>query len=324
MRRPTSRRRFAIATALLLQISLGLPALAQQGKPAPGSATTHKVYVKAEQELSPEMYTVYRIIDRLARANGQDTLPWRVVAVKEYKINAFASDRNLIAVYTGLFDQIYGDTAGLACVVAHEMAHHVARHISKQTAYEAMTTGIADKELQAKIQERITQVKVGNLMGKVLEKSIPPIWKKKLPFPIPFPFPSGPSAEELKKKQEQELQAKLAEFSRMQEFEADAIGYRFMATAGYDPQGCIRVMNVLARGNSSEFETSHPVVQKRIEQIQQLMNQSPPASLAASGRPILASTPPLTYSRSLDGVSLRVNSRFGSGAEDRPGSGWSH
>ena len=130
--------------------------------------------------------------------------------------------------------------------------------------------------------------------------------------------------ERIKKEKEKELQAKLAEFSRLQEFEADEIGYRFMATAGYDPQGCIRVMDVLARGDSSEFDTTHPVVRNRIEQLQRLMKEAPPSSLASNGRSLLASTPPLTYNKSLDGASLRVNSRFASAAGGRQGSTWIH
>ena len=303
----------SLFAVLLIQFAPGLPARAQQAVATPAAA--NKIYKLAERELPPTIYNLYRIVDRLSRANGLDSSPWRIAMSSKYEVNAFAADRNLIAVYAGLYDQVYGDTAALACVIGHEMAHHTARHISRQTAFEAMTTGIADKELQAEIQSRVGQVQMGNLMGRVVEGflgiRIPGLWQDVDP-------------EELAKKKKQELQMRLNEFSRIQEFEADALGYRYMATAGYDPQGCIRVMDVLSRGESSEFETSHPVVRGRIEQLQRLMLESPPASLAAKGRSLLASTLPLTYSRSLDQQSLRVNSRFASRAGSRQGQAWAH
>jgi len=307
------RRPVSVFAVLLIQLAPGLPARAQQVAANPAAA--NKIYKVAERELPAAFYNIYRIVEKLARANGLDTSPWRVITSEKYEVNAFAADRNLIAVYAGLYDQVYGDTAALACVIGHEMAHHTARHISKQTAFEAMTTGIADKELQAEIQTRVGQVQAGNLLSRVVEGFIG----------IRIPGLGGDvNPEELAKKKKQELQLRLNEFSRIQEAEADALGYRYMATAGYDPQGCIRVMEVLARGQSSEFETSHPVVRQRIEKLQQLMLESPPASLAAKGRALLASTLPLTYSRSLDRQSLRINSRFASRAGSGQGQAWTH
>lgn len=48
---------------------------------------------------------LYRVIDRLSRANDLDQRPWRIVLVPQYQINAFADEANLIAVYTGIIDQ---------------------------------------------------------------------------------------------------------------------------------------------------------------------------------------------------------------------------
>ena len=41
------------------------------------------------------------------------------------------------------------------------------------------------------------------------------------------------------------------------------------------------------------------------------MSKYPPQSLAVEGKAKIAATKPLTYDRSEDGVSLRVNSRMG-------------
>lgn len=268
--------------------------------------------------MSTEVYVLYRVIERLARANAQDALPWRVVVVDKYDVNAFASGKNLVAVYTGLLDQIHGDTAALACVVAHEMGHHVARHISKQTAYEAMTTGIANKELEAQIRTSVAKTVVTDAVTGIASQ----ILGTGLPNILGGLF-GGKNPEELKKQKEKELQLRLAQFSQDQEYEADSYGYRYMATAGYDPQGCLRIMEVLGRGDGAEFDTTHPAIRKRVDQFRRLIEQEPATDLARQGMSRLSSTTALTYSRSHDRTSLRVNSRFvgagkGSGTSEWP------
>ena len=131
--------------ALIYQVSL--PALANQ------ETTKETLYQKAKRELPEDVYVIYRIVDRLARANGIDDHPWRIGVVQEYHINAFATQANLVALYDGLLDTVGGDTSAIACVVAHEMAHHTKRHLAIGPAEEAA--------LRQKIQEEAeTQVKV--------------------------------------------------------------------------------------------------------------------------------------------------------------------
>lgn len=320
MPRHTIRFSTALATALLVQVSPGLPAFARTTQPAVNQTASNQIYRKAQKEMDPEVYSVYRVIDKLARANNQDSLPWRIAIVDKYDVNAFASSNNHIAVYTGLLDQIHGDTAALACVVAHEMGHHVARHISKQLAYEAMTTGIANKKLESQIRSNMAQVKVSEIAAGLLGRA----FGTNLPSLIGGLMINRKSPEELKMQKEQELQLRIAQFSQNQEYEADAYSYRYMATAGYDPQGCLRVMEVLARGNGAEFETTHPVVRKRVEQIQRLIKEEPASALAQQGISRLSSSTALTYSRSLDRTSVRVNSRIASAAVRTGSSGWTY
>ena len=317
MLRNTMRFSTALATALLVQLNPGLPTLARTNQAAAQPPASNQIYNKAQTEMAPEVYAVYRVIDKLARANGQDSLPWRIAVVDKYDVNAFASGNNLISIYTGLLDQIHGDSAALACVVAHEMGHHASRHISKQLAYEAMTTGIANKELEAQIKSNIATVKVTEIATSILGR----VLGSRLPNFLSGLF-KNKSPEELKKQKEQELKLRIEQFSQNQEYEADALGYRYMATAGYDPQGCLRIMEVLGRGDGAEFDTSHPAVRKRTEQIQRLMQQEPASTLSQQGLSRLSSTTALTYSRSQDRSSLRVNSRFASGEKSTGTSDW--
>jgi len=54
--------------------------------------------------------------------------------------------------------------------------------------------------------------------------------------------------------------------------EADKLGVRFAAKAGYDPRSMIKVMQILekaSRTRTPEFFSTHPNPEHRIERIQQ-------------------------------------------------------
>ncbi len=89
-----------------------------------------------------------------------------------------------------------------------------------------------------------------------------------------------------------------------------------MAKAGFELEGCLRVMNVLGRTPGAEFDTSHPAIPKRIEQLKELMAKYPATQLAEEGRSKISASQPLTYDLSKDGRSLRINSRRGGSAAD--------
>ena len=104
---------------------------------------------------------------------------------------------------------------------------------------------------------------------------------------------------------------------RQHENEADEIGYVASVKAGFEPEGCLRVMQVLSQLPGSETDTSHPAVPKRIEAIKALMIKYPPQTLVKDGEARISKTKPLTYDLSKDRASLRINSsRGGSQAEE--------
>ncbi|MBD2561421.1 MULTISPECIES: M48 family metallopeptidase [Nostoc] len=310
----------------LLLFSAMLPVQAkpvQQKKPAP-TATTF--YQQAKKELPEDFYTLYRVIDRIARANELDNRPWRVVAVPKYDVNAFASDVNLVAIYDGILDQLAGDSSALACVVAHEMGHHTKRHIAVGAAQRT--------ELIAKIQEEATKEVLGEretanqestaatvggaVLGGVIGGNVGGFLGSVLGNQgTQRQVESQQRINEIVEKKKKELEQRLAEQERQQEFEADEIGYIASVKAGFEPEGCLRVMQVLAQTPGSEFDTTHPAVPKRIEAIKALIIKYPPQTLVKEGEARISKTKPLTYNISKDKTSLRINSvRGGSQADD--------
>lgn len=287
---------------------------------------SNNLYQQAQEDLPEDFYVIYRIVDRIARANGIDDNPWRVMVVDEYNINAFATDVNLIAMYTGILDQLAGDPSAVACVVGHEMAHHMKRHIAmspaqvveikkriQQEAEEEVMAELEDAESDATgaaIGEAIVRTGgglfggLGNVFGDIGGDVLANERNQRIQS-------AEERIQEIVTLKEQELEHSIAENSRTHEFEADEAGYIYMTKAGFEPEGCLRVMEVLGRTPGAEFDTTHPAIPKRIEQLKELMAEYPASTLATEGKTKISASQPLSYDLSKDGMSLRINSRRG-------------
>jgi len=244
--------------------------------------------------------------------------------IQEYDINAFATEVNLIAVYEGLLDQLAGDASALACVIGHEMGHNVKRHVALSKAQQAKLIEQYQKEAEAEVNQEVNSARteatatsvagsvlgsaVGGILGGLGNSALQGASNRRIQT-------ANERVQQIVNEKKTKLAQELAENSRKHEFEADELGYTYIAKAGFDPEGCLRSMDVLARTPGAEFDSSHPAVPKRIEALKQLMVKLPAATLAAEGKTRLKSAPPLTYDLSKDRQSLRINSRFG-GASD--------
>lgn len=324
----------SIPSLALLLLQTSLPALAKPTKnqTLQVQSQVSDIYKQAKADLPEDWYVIYRVVDRLARANDLDNGTWRVAVVPEYDINAFATENNLIAVYDGLLDQLGGDASAIACVVGHEMGHHVKRHQALSQAQKAALLASIQQEAQQQVNKEIQSANAnatGSAVGSGILRAIGGLFGGlgSTIGNLGGLLIEGQSAQnqvraqqkinEIVATKQQELKQRLAETDRKQEFDADVSGYTYIARAGFDPQGCLRVMEVLGRTPGAEFDTSHPAVPKRIESLKQLMLQFPPQTLAQEGKANLASNPkPLTYTLSKDGASLRINSSQGGSAAE--------
>lgn len=299
------------------------------------STKTNNFYKQAEAQLPKDYYVLYRVVERLARANGLDSSPWRVYVSPKYDINAFATEANLLAFYSGLLDMIDGDTSAIACVAGHEMAHHTQSHIA---VGEAQRQQILQRLRQEAVQEVAAEQKdlqgdlmnnaigtwitgqagslgsliqgsggipgiIGNIIGSVLQGQRQQRLER-----------AAKQIQQIYAEKETNVQKQWSELSHKQEFEADRVGYQYMVRAGFKPEGCLTVMTVFNRlpGSQTPGET-HPLTTDRIAALKALSAQYPTATLVAEGRKYLAASPnPLTYNESRDRVSLRINSKSGS------------
>ncbi|MGF1513919.1 MAG: M48 family metalloprotease [Elainellaceae cyanobacterium] len=346
----------AIAAAVLGASSLPMPALSApeitnplslQAPPKADSASHSLIknanesqYEQARTELPEDYYVLYRVIERLSRANQLDSRPWRVLIAPDYDINAFATDVNLLAFYNGLLDQIHGDPNALACVVGHEMAHHTEEHIAlaaaeQETRLQALRQEAVDEvaseeeDLEDDLramgvgewvsgnagtlaaiaipEARGTGGRIGNMIGGMIGGQIRRDRERRLERAVE-------RIEQIYAEKEAQFIAAETERNHAHEFEADEMGYQYMVRAGFEPQGCVTMLEALNRIPGSQRDSmTHPATPARISGIQAMGSQYPSAALEAEGNANLSANPTaLTYDLSRDGNSLRINSRSGS------------
>lgn len=194
----------------------------------------------------PDYELVSRVKQRLAAATGPSAkhFDWEVSLVRNPQVNAFCLPGGKIVVYTGILP-VAKTEAGLAAVMGHEMAHATLRHGSERLfqkkATQTLMTGL--------------QTSVGDLSYEQQRAVMGAI---------------GAGAR----------YGVLLPFSRDHESEADKIGLRYMARAGYDPAEAIafwqRMNHVAGSGGGKppEFMSTHPSDTTRIAQLRQLLPQA--------------------------------------------------
>ncbi|MDT8407224.1 MAG: M48 family metallopeptidase [Methylococcales bacterium] len=164
---------------------------------------------------------------------------WEVVVFDDSSANAFALPGNKIGVHTGLL-KVAQDQHQLAAVIGHEIGHVLARHSNERMSQEmAVSSGMALVQAAAAPQTALGQTAVG-LLGLGAQYGV------------------------------------LMPYSRAHESEADIIGLKLMAQAGFDPNASVQLWRNMATASSSaappEFLSTHPSHATRIQQLQQALD----------------------------------------------------
>jgi predicted Zn-dependent protease len=201
---------------------------------------------------------IQRIGKRIAAAVGRD-LPnaqWEFVVFESDQINAFALPGGKVGFYTGLINLADSDDE-IAIVMGHEVAHVTSRHGAERQS-QAMLIGIGGVALG-----------IGTRNDKNFEYYM-------------LAYGLGSTLGTLA-------------YSRNHETEADVVGLRFAAKAGYDPRAAVTFWTKMAAKESGprppKFLSTHPPSAERIENLKRLVPQYLPiyeqakASLAVGGAP---------------------------------------
>ncbi len=153
--------------------------------------------------------------------------------VPSVALNALAVYRPpTIVITTSMLRLVGDDESMLAAILGHEFAHLSLRHSARKAAratHHARVGTVTGRQIAAEVGDASQAQKAAQLVFLLLQ----------------------------------------AEFSREQETEADRIGTRFIARAGYDPDGTIRLlktMSALVGSRPTRYLDTHPGLEERVSQ----------------------------------------------------------
>lgn len=199
------------------------------------------------REIEPVKRVAARIIDAAKRskyAEMAQQFQWEVIVIKDDKtMNAFALPGGKIAVYTGIFP-VARTEAGLAAVLGHEVVHALARHGAERMSQGQLTN----------VALQVAGAAVGAGDGGLLSQAAMAALGAGAQVGVLLPF------------------------SRKHESEADYIGILLAADAGYDPRESVSLWERMGQsskgGSPSEFLSTHPSHETRIDQLKQWMPEA--------------------------------------------------
>ena len=195
--------------------------------------TAYKEVLEKEPLSENERYKelVRRVGTRIAAVADRPDFDWEFTVIESETQNAFCLPGGKVAVYTGMLP-VCETEAGLAVVMSHEVAHAIARHGGERMSH--------------KMAQNLGQQAVGRLLQKQNDH------KKKIALTA-FSIGSEYGA--------------ILPYSRKHELEADAIGVKLMAEAGYDPSAAPefweRFAALKGAGAPMEFMSTHPSDSRR-------------------------------------------------------------
>lgn len=268
------------------------------------------VYASAKKQLSPDYYILYRVVDKLARANNIASGSWRVKITNEYALNGFADEANLIVVPKSAMEQLHGDADALACMVGREISHHVRKHKAIGPAEQAALKKQIQEEAMAQAQSNENS-KRGWGMGLGLVGGIFGVNTGGIQNAVNAN--TDRATAKMIQEKEAELNKRIAETSARIEKEADEDAFVYLVRASRDPKGCIRYLDVISRDPKAEPDPANPAIPGRIQSYRDFIDRESPAKYKQEGTASLARNPkPLTFAVTDNGESLRVDSSRGS------------
>jgi len=168
-----------------------------------------------------------------------NTQQWEVQIIGDDTANAFALPGGRIGVNQGMF-KVATDQDQLAVVLGHELAHVVARHGAERVSDNLATQAAVAAGTAYAASRGDTAGYTAAALGIGAEVGI------------------------------------LLPFSRTQESEADTLGQRYMAAAGFDPRAAVTLWQKMEQQGGSKppaFLSTHPSSANRVQALGQQSQQ---------------------------------------------------
>lgn len=188
---------------------------------------------------------VTRIGQKLAAGTEEDfpSFPWEFTLLNSDVVNAFALPGGKVFITRGLARRMTNE-AQLAGVLGHEIGHVTARHSNQRISQSMIVSGVVGA---AKVGVGLTGD--GGAISTIGQLGVPAL--------------------------EVGGNVILLKYGRKDETQADDLGMRYMARAGYNPAAQMQVMEILSQATTGErppeWLSTHPYPESRIENIRKLL-----------------------------------------------------
>ncbi|MCW5625032.1 MAG: M48 family metallopeptidase [Burkholderiales bacterium] len=178
---------------------------------------------------------------------------WSVKVIDDPKVvNAWCMAGGKMAIYTGLINQLQATDDEIAQVMGHEIAHALAKHQTEQMSRAVVT------QLGVNAVAIFTDARYAAMAQQAAAGAA------KVAIQLPN--------------------------SREAESEADRIGIELAAKAGYNPKAAVTLWQKMAKVSGSEgksdFLSTHPAPEKRMEALGELVPQMMPFYQDKAERPV--------------------------------------
>lgn len=178
---------------------------------------------------------IERIGQRILAAMGPQPFEYRFFVIADRRLNAFAVPGGSIFFYTGLIERAR-NTSEVAGVMGHEIIHIKGRHMARHSGPDAIS--------------------LLSLVGMLLLAR------------------SGAGAQAAGAVGQAVSATRQIAYNRQLEMEADTLGVRYMAAAGFDPAGSLGFLKTLDQERSLNpidipaYMLTHPVTHERVANVQ--------------------------------------------------------
>jgi predicted Zn-dependent protease len=181
---------------------------------------------------------IERLGQRILSASGPQPYEYRFFVVDDSQLNAFAVPGGSIYFFSGLLERAKS-TSEIAGVLGHEIIHIKGRHMARSSGPDAASVlGLLAMVLLARSS---AGAQAAGVVGQGIAAT------------------------------------RQIAYGRQLELEADTLGARYMATAGFDPQGALAFLKTLDEDralnpiNIPAYLMTHPVTQERVANMQQVI-----------------------------------------------------
>jgi len=228
-----------------------------------------KRYQKYKKILTNEEYDIYKIAEKIIRANNLQYKNHRIsFHVDKYSINAISSNSNLILINSSLYDCLHQNKDAIAFAIAHELSHLILSH-HKETIENTYKIKKIEENL-----EKLNSQKLYENYSKNLKNLITNIYI---------------------------TQRKL-------ELEADSLALELITKAGYDYNKAIELFDYLEDDyNYFEGKNTYPLIYERKDNLKEEYEILNIKNLKLEGENNLISNSILSVQKSLDKETLIIN-----------------